>query len=174
MSKLLLEKIELVKDILGDDPFSLVIGEIVEEEKQIAEKLVDNILKDYYFITRKYKKLNSGVITIYGHQKLESIQFYVEDMLDGADKWICIGTVENYPLFINKIDGEVSCLFGNLIDQNFVIESYGDFSSFLENYFLGSKYIDIGLSFVEAGGIRNPIGSKDDEWYKLLELNRLV
>ncbi|PEP86783.1 hypothetical protein COF01_08685 [Bacillus pseudomycoides] len=174
MSKLLLEKIELFKDILGDDPFSLVIGEIVEEEKQIAEKLVDNILKDYYFITRKYKKLNSGVITIYGHQKLESIQFYVEDMLDGADKWICIGTVENYPLFINKIDGEVSCLFGNLIDQNFVIESYGDFSSFLENYFLGSKYIDIGLSFVEAGGIRNPIGSKEDEWYKLLELNRLV
>ncbi|WP_439741387.1 hypothetical protein [Bacillus pseudomycoides] len=174
MSKLLLEKIELVKDILGDDPFSLVIGEIVEEEKQIAEKLVDNILKDYYFITRKYKKLNSGVITIYGHQELESIQFYVEDMPDGAEKWICIGTVENYPLFINKIDGEVSCLFGNLIDQNFVIESYGDFSSFLENYFLGSKYIDIGLSFVEAGGIRNPIGSKEDEWYKLLELNRLV
>ncbi|PGE05914.1 hypothetical protein COM49_02230 [Bacillus pseudomycoides] len=174
MSKLLLEKIELVKDILGDDPFSLVIGEIVEEEKQIAEKLVDNILKDYYFITRKYKKLNSGVITIYAHQGLKSIQFYVEDMPDGADKWICIGTVENYPLFINKIDGEVSCLFGNLIDQNFVIESYGDFSSFLENYFLGSKYIDIGLSFVEAGGIRNPIGSKEDEWYKLLELNRLV
>ncbi|PEE36716.1 hypothetical protein [Bacillus pseudomycoides] len=174
MSKLLLGKIELVKDILGDDPFSLVIGEIVEEENQIDEKLEDNILKDYYFIAGKYKILNGGVITIYGHQKLESIRFYVEDMPDGAEKWICIGTVENYPLFINKIDGEVSCLFGDLIDQNFVIESYGDFSSFLENYFLGSKYIDIGLSFVEAGGITNPIGSKEEEWYKLLELNGFV
>ncbi|CAI8760529.1 MULTISPECIES: hypothetical protein [Bacillus] len=44
MSKLLLEKIELVKDILGDDSFSLVIGEIVEAENQIDEKLEDNIL----------------------------------------------------------------------------------------------------------------------------------
>ncbi|MBD5799092.1 hypothetical protein BHU24_26010 [Bacillus pseudomycoides] len=174
MSKSVFEKIELVKNILGDDPFGLIIGEIVEEENPIDEKLEDHILKDYYFIAGKYKILNGGVITIYGHQRIKSIQFYVEDMLDGADKWICIGTVENSPLFINKIDGEVSCLFGNLIDQNFVIESYGDFSSFLEIYFLGSKYIDIGLSFVEAGGIRNPIGSKEDEWYKLLELNRLV
>ena len=142
--------------------------------KQLVRVLRRGHSQDYYFITRKYKILNGGVITIYGHQKLESIQFYVEDMPDRDDKWICIGTVEKYPLFINKIDGEVSCLFGDLIDQNFVIESYGDFSSFLENYFLGSQYIDIGLSFVEAGGIRNPIGSKEDEWYKLLELNRLV
>ncbi|WP_410983047.1 hypothetical protein [Bacillus cereus] len=174
MNKLVLEKIDVMKNVLGKDPFSLVIGEIVEKENQIAEKLVDNILKDYYFITRKYKILNGGVITIYGHQKLESIQFYVEEMPVRDDNWICIGTVENYPLFINKIDGEVSCLFGDLIDQNFVIESYGDFNSFLENYILGSKYIDIGMSFVEAGGITNPIVSEGDEWYKLLELNGFV
>ncbi|MBC6972200.1 hypothetical protein H9I32_07160 [Bacillus sp. Xin] len=169
MSKLILEKIDVMKNVLGKDPFSLVIGEIVEEENQIAEKLVDNILKDYYFITRKYKILNGGVITIYGHQKLESIQFYVEEMPVRDDKWICIGTVENYPLFINKVDGEVSCLFGDLIDQNFVIESYGNFNSFL-----GSKYIDIELSFMESGEITNPIGSEEDEWYKLLELNGFV
>ncbi|WP_242220252.1 hypothetical protein [Bacillus cereus group sp. BfR-BA-01380] len=44
MSKSVLEKIELVKNILGDDPFSLVIGEIVEEEKPINEELEDNNL----------------------------------------------------------------------------------------------------------------------------------
>ncbi|MEI4803822.1 hypothetical protein WAZ07_21805 [Bacillus sp. FJAT-51639] len=174
MSKLILEKIELVKNILGDDPFSLVIGEIVEEETPIKEKLEDNILKDYYFMTRKYKILNGGVITIYGQQRLESIQFYVEDMPGGADKWICIVTIENYPLFINKINGDVCCLFGDLIDQNFVIESYGDFNSFLQNYYLGKNYCELGNKFVQSEGISDTVGSKDDDWYQLLEDNNLL
>ncbi|SFC82692.1 hypothetical protein SAMN04488168_11049 [Bacillus sp. 491mf] len=174
MSKSVLEKIELVKNILGDDPFSLVIGEIIEEEKPINKELEDNILKDYYFITRKYKILNGGVITIYGHQRLESIQFYVEDIPGGTEKWICIGTIENYPLCINKINGDVSCLFGDLIDQNFVIELYGDFNNFLQNYYLGKKYCELGNTFVQSGGTSNTVGSKDDDWYQLLEDNNLL
>ncbi|KMQ14157.1 hypothetical protein ACU80C_18845 [Bacillus mycoides] len=174
MDKSVLEKIELVKNILGDDPFSLVIGEIVEEEKIIDKKLEETILKDYYFITSKYKILNGGVITIYGHQKLESIQFYTEDMPGGADKWLCIGTIENYPLFIDKINGEISCLFGDLIDQNFVIESYGDFNNFLQNYYLGQKYCELGNKFVQSGGISDTVGSKDDDWYQLLEDHNLL
>lgn len=40
----------------------------------------------------------------------------MEDMLGGIDKWVCIGKIERYLLFINKINGEVFCLYGDLIN----------------------------------------------------------
>ncbi|MBW5470327.1 hypothetical protein GPJ61_21100 [Brevibacillus formosus] len=82
---------------------------------------------------------------------------------------MCIGKIERYPLFINKADGQVACLLGDPLDQNYVLESYGDFLNFLENYLLGEQYSEIGLKLVESGGSIGTIGSKDDEWYKVLE-----
>ncbi|HEF1900158.1 hypothetical protein ACTFSP_16800 [Bacillus cereus group sp. MYBK108-2] len=174
MDKSILEKIELIKDILGNDPFSLLIGEIIEIQDNFDKKLEEGVLKDYYFIIGKYEILNGGVITIFGHEKLDSIQFYTNDMPGGANKWICIGKIENYPLFINKINGEVSCLFGDLIDQNFVIESYGNLNNFLQHYYLGRKYCELGSKFVKAGGISDTVGNKNDDWYQLLEDNNLL
>ncbi|HDR7255080.1 TPA: hypothetical protein QCW96_004456, partial [Bacillus pacificus] len=47
MEKSVLEKIELIKDILNNDPFCLLIGEIIEVEKKIDERLEEGPLKDY-------------------------------------------------------------------------------------------------------------------------------
>ncbi|EMI9087835.1 hypothetical protein COD90_30160 [Bacillus cereus] len=174
MEKSVLEKIELIKDILGNNPFCLLIGEIIEVEKNFDEKLEEGPLKDYNFIIKKYERLNGGVITIYGHLKRESIQFYTEDMPGGADKWICIGKIERYPLFINKMNGEVSCLYGDLRNQNFIIESYGDFNNFLQHFYVGKKYCELGNKFVQFRGISETVGSKEDDWYQLLESNNLL
>lgn len=73
MEKLVLEKIELIKDILDNDLFCLFIGEIIEVEKKIDERLEEDFLKDYNFIIKKYELLNGGVIIIYGYLKCESI-----------------------------------------------------------------------------------------------------
>ncbi|MBT2293179.1 hypothetical protein J7E73_29550 [Paenibacillus albidus] len=175
MNELLIGKIEKIREILNDDPLSLTFAEIVKgtSEEHFTEN--DNsILKDYYFITNNYKILNGGVITVYGQRKIDEIQFYVEDMLKFDGEWICIGRIEKYPLFINKVDGNVTCLFGDPLDQDYVLESYGDFNNFLLKYFLGEQYGDIGLKFVESGGIISSIGSKDDEWYKVLEEHHLL
>ncbi|MEC2077202.1 hypothetical protein [Metabacillus fastidiosus] len=167
------EKLELIKNILGADPYSLVIGEIVEETDSRKEKNLDNGLKDYYSLMSGYKILNGGVITIYGQREISNIQFYTEEMPGGSDEWVCIGKIENYPLFISKKDGQVSCLFGNPLDQSYIIESYGDFNNFLYNYYLGKKYIEIGFKFFQSGGITSTVGSKDDDWYIFLERNNL-
>ncbi len=37
MEKSVLEKIELIKDILNNDPFCLLIGEIIEVEKRLMK-----------------------------------------------------------------------------------------------------------------------------------------
>ena len=50
--------------------------------------------------------------------------------------------IERYPLFIHKINGEVSCLYGDLINQNFIIESYGDFNNFLQHYYVGKDIVN--------------------------------
>ncbi|SPT89880.1 Uncharacterised protein [Bacillus cereus] len=52
MEKSVLEKIELIKDILDNDPFCLLIGEIIEAEKKIDERLEEDPLKDYNFIIK--------------------------------------------------------------------------------------------------------------------------
>ncbi|MEQ7054708.1 hypothetical protein ABN764_29165 [Paenibacillaceae sp. P-4] len=175
MNELVIEKIDKIREILSDDPLSLTFAEIVlnTNEKQSTE--IDNhILKDYYFITNRYEILNGGVITIYGQRKVDDVQFYVEEMQRFDGEWICIGKIERYPLFINKVDGHVTCLFGDPLDQNYVLEPYGDFNNFLLNYFFGEQYGEIGMKFVESGGSISSIGSKDDEWYKVLEENHLL
>ncbi|KPV55240.1 hypothetical protein QJ48_34235 [Paenibacillus sp. A3] len=176
MNQLLIEKIDKIMEILSDDyPLSLTYGEIVKDTAGEQFKKIDNsIVADYYFIINRYEKLSGGVITVYGQRKVNKIQFYVEDMLQFDGEWICIGKIESYPLFINKVDGHVTCLFGDPLDQNYVLESYGDFNNFLLKYFLGEQYGEIGLKFVESGGSINTVGSKDDEWYKVLEENHLL
>jgi len=175
MNEKLIEKIDKISEILSQDPLNLAFADIVRDTaEELFVKIDNSILKDYYFITNRYEILNGGVITVYGQRRVEKIQFYAEEMLRFDGEWICIGKIERYPLFINKIDGHVTCLFGDPLDQNYVLESYGDFNNFLLTYFLGEKYASIGLKLVEAGGSIGTIGSKDDEWYKMLVDNHLI
>ncbi|MBU7319156.1 hypothetical protein [Paenibacillus oleatilyticus] len=176
MNELLIEKIDKIMEILSEDyPQSLTYGEIVKDIAGEQFTKIDNsILEDYYFITNRYERLIGGVINVFSQRKVDKIQFYVEEMLQYDGEWICIGKIERYPLFINKVDGHVTCLFGEPLDQDYVLESYGDFNNFLLNYFLGEQYGEIGLKFVESGGSIDTVGSKDDEWYKVLEENHLL
>ncbi|NTU33108.1 hypothetical protein HPY27_23380 [Brevibacillus sp. HB1.1] len=175
MIELLIKKIDKISEILSDDPFSLTFADITKStnEEQFTNSENSN-LKDYYLITNRYERLIGGVINILGQQKVAEIQFYVEEMQRFDGDWICIGKIERYPLFINKENGQVTCLFGDPLDQNYVLESYGDFNNFLLNYFLGEQYGEIGLKLVESGGSINTVGSKEDEWYKMLEENGLL
>lgn len=50
-----IRKIELIKDILNNDPFCLLIGEIIEVEKKIDERLEEGPLKDYNCIIKNMK-----------------------------------------------------------------------------------------------------------------------
>lgn len=117
--------------------------------------------------------MSGGVITIFGQRKAADLQFYAEEMQGGAGEWICIGKVERYPLFLNKGDGHVVCLFGDPLDQSYVLENYGDFRHFILRYFLGESYPEIGRKFVESGGSVSTMGSKDDDWYQFLKEHHL-
>ncbi|CAI8966112.1 SMI1/KNR4 family protein [Brevibacillus sp. IT-7CA2] len=170
MTELLIEKIDKLAEILSDDPFNLSFAEIVKSPTSKQFTNIDcSILKDYYVITNRYEIVNGGVITIFGQGRVNTIRSYEEDMKSIDGDWMCIGKIERNPLFIHKADGQVACLLGDPFDQNYVLESYGDVLNFLENYLLGEQYSEIGLKFVESGGSIGTIGSKDDEWYKVLE-----
>lgn len=175
MIEILTGKIDKISEILSDDPLNLIFAHIVKNthEEQFTNSENSN-LTNYYLITNRYERLIGGVINIFGQRKVAENQFYVEEMQRFDGVWICIGKIERYPLFINKENGQVTYLFGDPLDQNYVLESYGDFNNFLRNYFLGAQYGEIGLKFVESGGSIDTVGSKDDEWYKMLEENGLL
>lgn len=174
MLEFTIHKIDSIMEILSEDPLSLTFAEMVKapNEQQVAN-IGNSVLKDYYVITNRYEILSGGVITIFGQRKAADLQFYAEEMQGGAGEWICIGKVERYPLFLNKGDGHVVCLFGDPLDQSYVLENYGDFRHFILRYFLGGSYSEIGRKFVESGGSVSTMGSKDDDWYQFLKEHHL-
>ncbi|MDN9008657.1 hypothetical protein [Brevibacillus laterosporus] len=151
------EKIELVKNIFEEDPFNLVIGDI-EKELEIDTNIKSGPLHDYYVFLSEYSSFRCGSVIIFGKNELDEFQFPVTDMPGDFEEWICIGKIEPYPLFINKKNGQLSCLIGEP-GVNLKIECYGEFDDFLEKYVFGEAYVEI------AG---------KDDWYQLLKDHQLI
>ncbi|MEN1990826.1 hypothetical protein [Paenibacillus hubeiensis] len=173
MTELIIEKLRKIANLLNEDPLSLTFAEISQNVTEYS-KDSSKELETYYTILNEYEVLNGGVITVFGHNKVKTLQFYVEEMVDYEGDWFCIGKIESYPLFINKLNSFVSCLYGDPLDQNYVLETYGDFNNFINYYFMGEGYSKLGVSFVENGGSKSTLGSKDDDWYRFLEENNLL
>lgn len=157
MKKMIREKIELMKSILEEEPFYLVIGDIREESDPNPNVKKDS-LQDYYYFLNEYSSLRCGSIIIFGRKEVSEFQFTVADMPGEFEEWICIGKIDSYPLYINKKSGQICCLIGDS-GMEMKIECYGDFYNFLENYVFGEQY-------VETGG--------KDDWYDLLKTNKLI
>ncbi|ANY67526.1 hypothetical protein BBD42_14365 [Paenibacillus sp. BIHB 4019] len=155
MRKTIQEKIELMKNVLEEDPFNLVIGEI--QERIITDSdfnLKEVALQDYYNFFREYGSIRCGSIIIFGQNELDDFQFPVADMPGEFEEWICIGKIDPYPLYINKKNGMVCCLF-----EDSKIKSYEGWNDFLDNYVFGERYIEI-------------VGK--DEWYELLREQQII
>lgn len=155
MRKTIQEKITLMKNVLEEDPFNLVIGEIQERIASDADfNFKDGQLRDYYNFLRQYASMRCGSIIIFGQNELTDFQFPVAEMPGGFEEWICIGKIDPYPLFINKKNGMIYCLF-----EDSKIKSYEGWNDFLENYVFGERYTEI-------------IGK--DEWYELLKEQQII
>ncbi|WP_339273913.1 hypothetical protein MKY59_22790 [Paenibacillus sp. FSL W8-0426] len=167
-------KLKQVQLMLANDPLSFTFAEIVQKTPEQTVKHDDPILEDWWHILNQFEILNGGVVTVFGPRNASTIQSQVHEMTDFDGEWICIGKIEKYPLFINRFDGSISGLYGEPLEQSYVLETYGDINTFLLNYFMGRRYTELGLKFVESGQSKNTLGSTEDEWFRFLENHQLL
>lgn len=156
MQKHIKEKIELMKRVLEEDPFNLVIGDIREELEPVST-VKNDVLQDYENFLNEYSTLRCGSVILFGRKELQKFQFPVADMPGQFEEWLCIGKNEPYPLFINKKNGQICCLEGDP-GTEMKITSYGLFHNFLNDFVFGERYIEVGGK---------------DEWYNLLKSSEL-
>ncbi|KMZ39638.1 MULTISPECIES: hypothetical protein [Bacillales] len=157
MQKTIKSKLDIMRRVFEEDPFNLVIGDIVEESS-LKTIVNDDLLQDYYLFLNEYSSIRCGVVIIFGRNELQNYQFPVADMPGEHQTWLCIGKVEPYPLFINKTNGQICCLISEPGAEEKII-CYGDINNFLDEYMLGEKYPELG---------------GEDEWYDLLKSNKLI
>ena len=95
-----------------------------------------------------------GVVMLFESDDLLQKQKLAKDAPGGKQRWFCFGSVEDYPLVLDRQSGAV-----NLISEDHAVdfgESLGDLDYFLLTCVFGPEYAD----FV--------IDPEEDGWYHLV------
>ena len=95
-----------------------------------------------------------GVVMLYESEGLLRRQACAKDLPGGRQRWFCVGSVEDYPIVIDRQSGAVFLVpsEGQLDMQ----DSLGELDYFLHNSVFGPEYADF---------VTNP---EDDPWFQLV------
>lgn len=107
---------------------------------------------------------NLGSVAIFSNESLPDNQFYLENpeaaelIANTRQRWICFGTHVNFPLLMNRENGEV-WWFKDLGQEHFFLSTrferlVGDIDELVEQYLLNDGYLNL-------------VGA-EDWWYNFL------
>lgn len=141
----------------SNSTFGSIKDGISEEEKNINKSWLDEspqTLKSYVEFIKEYSGISLGGIVLYRFHRLQQFQNLLDFLPNSKDEWICIGTILDDPIGLNKKDGKVYW-FSEIpySDEGICL---GTFDEFLKEYAFGKKYAEI-IPWID-----------DDEWYQFM------
>jgi hypothetical protein len=99
-----------------------------------------------------------GSVVLYAEADLPGNQFFSEELEGGPAEWLCFGSCDYVPLFVNRRTGEVWWS----PDEDGTLERLSaDVATFFDHYALGGGYADLTVA-------------TDDPWYRFLGDQKLV
>ena len=154
-------KLKKIEDIINDDLDYLVM---LEKRGYLGENYIticrDNVLKDFLWFKNRYQYAVFAEIIFWVNDDefLDHQNDIIEYRITDKDKYICIGEVEPYPIFINKESGDV-LIITSTPGNKCIYKNLGKFDNFIKRYVLGDKY---------------PLIGSDEEWIDFLTDNKLI
>jgi len=127
-----------------EDPEMIVYGHLergltLDEMRQLdIIDLTMPVLKPYFEFLQESAESFFGNIVLFNPKEFLFFQYYIQDLTELAESWICIGKFIDSPLLLNLITGKVYIFLG--YPSDFYYKELGGFEEFILKYVFGEKY----------------------------------